>query len=287
MVTLNRSAFQLKPGVLFLTLLCAALSACSDDAPTKPGSESGGVNPVFSAGLHTMEELIDDFSSDNVTGIIQLYYWNRNILRQSIPGQTPWEVRESESFNGQAQFFDVPNEALASAGYVTVNDVLFDEYQTGLYQDKNVAGELELDVRFGGTPNALFIAGANDIPRYSGSVVFANAPVITNIERGQQVSRSAPLTIEWTGSGSGYVEVGVDAGNAIRDPEVGQVNGILRLVDNSGAATLSSDGLQSLPNGIVEVYVWQFDPQPVTLANDQIVYVVGMPIHEISIELID
>ncbi len=272
---------------LFISLICIIAIGCGDEAPSTPNDNIDNTKPVLLAGRYTLEELIGQYNGNNVAGVIELYNWNYDILRQTIPGTSPWESRTFVSSNGEADFFDVSLGTLTSAGIMTVNDVFFKEIQTGIYQDWSLSGEPKLETYFGTGVNEIFVSGTDEISPYQGTVSFSQAPLITNISRGQQVSRSADLPILWTGSNSGYVEIGIDADNAISNPQEGQIAGIVKFIDNTGTSSLSVSGLQKLPNGIVEVYVWQYDPVPITLSNGQQVYVVGMSIHEVSIELVN
>ncbi len=281
----------IQPGIfrrVFVAMItCLIATSCTEDTPSVSTEDADKVNPILTAGRHTLEELVDQYSGSNVAGVINLYEWNYDILRQSVPGSSPWESRTFVTSSGDATFFNLAQQTLTSAGIITVNDIFFKELQTGSYQDWSLSDEPGLDVNFGIGANKVFLAGTTDIPRTEETVSFASAPVITNISRGQQVSRSADLHVLWTGSNSGYVEVGINADNAIAEPQTGQTSGIVQFIDNDGSATLSTSGLQSLPNGIVEVYVWQFEPVPVALSNGQQIFIVGMSIHEVSIELID
>jgi len=271
------------PLVLILGLNLLVINGCKQSVSTNPGS---GVRPFFmySGGSGVdISTIIGTYDTSNLVGLIHLYKINKTTL-EHLTGSSLTNYDGTDAY-GDAFSCDSTG-APGDIQDFTVNAGSFSHIDLGTY---SYAGH-DLDIYTNGsTWNKLRVVGWAGTFYGHGldSVKFGAAPAITNISRGQNISRDSTITVSWSGTSTGFVQLGI----RVRDADtvadtLGKGYWVGGLFNNSGNQTLTFTP-QQLHLGVADVELSKFDPKFITLSSGKRVCVLCETRHYVTVHIVD
>lgn len=229
-------------------------------------------------------DILARYDTSNLIGLVTPRKERYSIVTHVFPvnGQMDWDGVQSW---GQANFWDQDCNPL------NIGSVLFNREWTnntaanpsGNYYDTGDDMPFYTD---GLTRNRVAILGATNGSAVD-SLTFGDMPHITNIVRGQNISRNSSLTVNWTGKSSDFVQLSVYVWDTtgILDT-VGRGFGMDSYFDNTGSATLPLRSVQ-VRKGKADIELRKYEPKFITLSNGQRVAVVSETAEEITVNIVD
>src|SRR5665213_876686 len=234
--------------------------------------------PTMNRGTHlpllselAPSDILSRYDTSNLEGIIVARKELYSIVSQS--SHTNWDGTWSW---GQAQFADISTGDPMDVGAVGFNvpfantpvssgpsgDYSFNANNLPIYTDgstNNIVMVLRLDSTQGSAIDSL---------------TFGVMPIITNITRGQNISRDSNITVNWTGTSSDFVCIMIDVWDSTGTHDTtGHGFSIGAYYNNTGSATLSLYKDQ-LVKGLADVELRKYQPKFITLSNGKRVAVI-------------
>lgn len=255
---------------LFIGIICIALilGCASRDNATNPIGVHKGKFPSFIASDTSdlvYYNYVNTFDWSNVIGMI-------GFGKVTADGYTDQNgspiLYQTTYYNSYATIYNNDLTELVSAGDIVINDIQLREYATGTY---NVSADRrdELTINFGTGINNILIDSTAVYPAWiKDSIDFGAAITITNITRDQNVSRNSPLTITWSGSGSGIVLPKLETlESSYVDTTRSTIGIIPGYVANTGSYTIPANGMVDLKLGKTNIWLAKLEPKFMTMPN--------------------
>ncbi len=112
-------------------------------------------------------------------------------------------------------------------------------------------------------------------------------PSITNIVRGQNISRDSAITVNWTGTSDDYVSVSVFCWDSTGTHDTtGIGRGVGSNFKNTGTATIPANKYV-LQLGLADVEIIRYQPKFITLSNGKRVAIICETCEEITVHIVD
>ncbi|HEY3876391.1 MAG TPA: hypothetical protein VGM92_13025, partial [Candidatus Kapabacteria bacterium] len=150
-------------------------------------------------------DILSRYDTSNIVGIIQLQKSQYSITTQVTPvsERTNYDGTQSGGFSN---FIDSNGNPLDIVGCVFNAQLL--HLAAGLYNFNGTNLPIYTD---GVTPNYVFAKGYDSsFGTTVDSLTFGAPAVITNIVRGQNISRDSTITVTWTGISSDFVGLNIE-----------------------------------------------------------------------------
>lgn len=270
--------------ILAIILFCSLFSlySCNESSVQLNKQNIPGFTLQNSGNITNLSQLIERYPYDgSQVGIIEFIYRDYNAIGyyKNANGLKTYVDNTGISNYAYAGFRDNRNTPF-NVSNLLINGILLRPYANGAYakEDPN-----DLDLYFdGNNKNKFYLEGKPNslIPdTVIGEVVFAPAVKILNIQKGQNVSVSNNLLINWMG-GNSNSKITIDF--SLTDPSEGELNqtvGFYILTDNTSSHTLSSielrNGLEKL-NAYYDLEVASYEPIEYQMSNGKKIILVGV-----------
>ncbi|MES2765845.1 MAG: hypothetical protein V4642_08255 [Bacteroidota bacterium] len=248
-----------------------ALSGCEDS-----GTEPNRNGYQLSDFGFTFDEKFGRYNQENLIGVITLdqYKYNSFSTLNGAP-----EPNDEVNYYANASFKNEYNKHI-SVGAISINGAQLSELGPGTYRAPDA-----FNFNFNGEKNLFSVEANTLIPALTGDVTFSEPVTITNLTRGQNISRSQFLTVNWSGSTSDVAEVIIRSKDIENDTRT-EYSGIGGNFDNTGSAVL---GLRPLliKKGLADVTVRRFEPKFVTASNGKKVCIMGISQNIVTVNITD
>jgi hypothetical protein len=264
---------------VLLSLIITLALGCSASNEPQTGTATGlkGLAP---------DDILARYDTSNLIGLVVPRKENYSIVTHVIPAteQKNWDGIQSW---GQANFWD------ADCNPLNIGEVVFNREwpnntaanTSGNYYDTGDDMPFYTD---GVTQNRISILASDG---KNGSAVdslsFGSMPHITNLVRGQNISRNSSLTVNWLGSSSDFVRLSLfvwDTTTGTRDT-IGLGFGVDGFFDNSGSATLVVP--KQIRKGQADIELRKYEPKFITLSNGKRVAIVAETGETITVNIVD
>jgi hypothetical protein len=235
---------------------------------------------AYSAGTGVaISDIIAAYDTSNLVGVVQLYHESQSTLEPNSSGTL---VNYTATLGWGNAFMANASGNPRDIVDVTVNAGQFNHAGLGSYGYPNQ----DLAVYTGGgTYNKVRVVGDSIFGSKRDSLTFGSPVALTNITRGQNISRDSVVHLTWSGNGSGYVQVGILARDTITDA-VGKGSWVGLFATNSGSINMTFQPVQ-LKKGLADVVIMQFEPKFITLSSGKRVCILCESRHVVSVYIID
>lgn len=261
------------------------LIGCKKDKSTQPEGNLFGL--LSSGDVTSLEEIKDDWDNGSLNGVIFLKKENNKIYEIfTINNVVDSSDYEGISYSANAGLF-----TSAFSGF-DVNDFVINAFDMSRYSKGKYSNSKpdEFDTRFGTGVNRIEIDSNSLFNRLQDSVTLGQEISITNLDRGDTISKSTGFTLNWSESVSATKAfIRISHTNSF-DPKIlpdSVVSGASWYQDNSGSVDISHFLSNINVNGTFDLSVTLFEPHYLNLSNGNQILVIGESTHRISFLLTD
>lgn len=252
-------------------------------APTMRGSSIG----LASLDAIAPSSILSRYDTSNLFGLIVPREETFSIISHSFPasGRSNWSGTQS---TGEANFID-NNGSPLNIGAVVFNKGFLNTSSPSDPSGDYVYSGNDLPIYTDGTTENLVVIEPFVSTNGSAfdSLTFGGPPTITNIVRGQNISRDSNITVNWTGTDDNFVSVFINVWDTTgMHDTTGHGVSIGGYFDNTGSATISLSKDQ-LVKGLADVELCKFEPKFITLSNGKRVAVIVETAEEITVHIVN
>ena len=249
---------------------------------TNPLTAEGRKTPFFFAysggtGV-SIADILGAYDTSNLVGVVQLYREADLTLEPNASGTL---INYTATLGWGNAFTADSLGNPADIEDVTVNAGEFNHVATGSYgypaQDLDIYTD-------GSTLNKVRFVGYSPFGSDKDSMTFGSPITLTNVARGQNISRDSIIHLTWSGNGTGYVQVGILVRDTVTDA-VGKGYWVGKFANNSGSTDLVFQPEQ-LRKGLADVVIMQFEPKFVTLSSGKRVCILCETRHLVSVYIV-
>jgi hypothetical protein len=272
-----------KQFLFFLTALLTFLIVSCNES-TENNSIKNNPYPKFTPpGGYSWDDILQKYNQTNVLGYVKLERYDYKIYQGTDIGDTiPIDAID---IYANATFFD-ENYNYVDAGQFLFNGNQFIAFDIGEYSYD--ASLDEMDIYFDGTWNKFKNESPSDFPLFVDSVQF-KAPInVTNIQRGDHISRSSDLTIQWTGINNDIVGIFLSSSPFQEQTDSTDLAELYNIVvDNNGSYTIPANKLTYFTRGFASLILTSYQPRFVTVSDGSKILVLGVSSQNITVIIDD
>ncbi len=251
------------------------------------------VSPILRhSGPSLMDELapsdiISRYDTSNLVGIIAPRSEHYSIITQTWPASTRTTYDGTQNW-GNATFID------STGSFCNVLMCLFNKAFHNIPSSQVPSGSYaysgnDLPIYTdGSTPNIVMVQGLDSSYGFAyDSLTFGAMPLITNIVRGQNVSRDSNITVNWSGTSNDFVSLMIYCWDSTgTNDTIGKGFAVGGYYNNTGSATLTVVP-QQLVKGLADIELRKFEPKFITLSSGRRVCVCCETCEDITVHIVD
>jgi hypothetical protein len=268
-----------------LACILLVFSSCSDSSVDNP--QGAYVNLAPENGL-SFNVISDSYEAKDVMGLI---YLKSNFKEIFLPGHQDNSIDE-DSYQAQAYFYNPnnPYEFYKCDG-IEVNDILFVEAVAGHLVYVTAGDNSDnsgMQLNFGTGTNDIEITGNENIPAVDTSISFIAPVRFTNIERGDTISTSESLILNWSGTSNDYVQIYIINTSVLFEeyPPTKCYEGSA-IVHNNGSLSIPANLMGKFPEGVYDIDITRYELKFIELSNGYRIAVIAKPKHIITVFFVD
>lgn len=253
------------------------ISGCSDTI-TNPENKQPNFLSFIDIGK-PYKQYINRYDQTNVIGLIEI---ETSVYDGYSSNGNPYIGSSTDAY---AHFVNPANTTEdMSIGNIIINGNILKPFEKGYYR-WNIL-DSALIVHFGNNDFNRIQTELSYPLVINDSMQFSDAIQITGITKGQNLSRSKPITINWTGISSDFVDLQLMMSEPWNDT-LGSYVGYMSPYDNTGSVTIPANQLSKVGNRKATISVTKYEPKFITLSNGKRVCILGTSKHEIAVNLVD
>lgn len=263
-------------------LLTMLIISCNES--TDINSVKNNPYPEYSPpGPYSWNDILQKYNQTNVLGYIKLVRYDAKIFQGTDIGDTI--PVDAINIHANATFFDADYN-YEDAGQFLFNGNQFIAFDIGEYSYD--ASMDEMDIYFDGRWNKFKNESPSDFPLFVDSVKF-NAPInVTNIQRGDHISRSSDLTIQWTGTNNDIVGIFLSSSPFQEPTDSTDLAELINIVvDNNGSYTIPASRLTYFTRGFAHLILTSYQPRFVTVSDGSKILILGVSEQDITVFIDD
>jgi hypothetical protein len=228
-----------------------------------------------------IDGILSQYNTSDLVGIIVPKKALYSIISEVTPAILRTNYDGTQSW-GNANFIDNSGSPLDIA--LCFFNKQFLHQAAGLYTYNGT----NLTINTDGTPNVVNVLGFDSTFGFGfDSLTFGAAPLITNIVRGQNISRDSSITVNWTGTSSDFVNINVFVWDTTGTSDtIGLGYAVGGYFNNTGAVTLSLIP-QQLKLGLADVELTKYEPKFFTLSSGKRICVVCETSDDITVHIVN
>lgn len=260
------------------------LVACKDDKETNPNS-GNMLSLLSSSDYYTLQQIKDDWDNGSLNGVIFLKKEYSKIYRiYTINGVTDSSNYEGTEFSASAGLFNTSLVGLDVTDFV-INAYDMERYSKGKYY--NTKSD-EFETRFGTSVNRIEIDSNSLFNKIQDSVSLGQSINFLNLTRGDTISKSNGLILNWNGSlNATKAFISVYYTDSF-DPKISSdtiVSGVSWFQKNTGSIDLKNFIKSINILGTFNISVTLYEPHYVNLSNNKQILVIGESTETVSFKL--